>query len=88
MTSKLDSKIDALFDEKLRGYIAPRGCGQDTVDKFLDFIHSIRAEDKKAIVEEERAFILNILDGIDIADKQLGVVGGTKSIRITLKTRV
>ena len=36
----------------------------------------------------ERQFILNILDGIDIADKQLGNSGGgTKAIRFALQNR-
>lgn len=36
--------------------------------------------------EDERQFILNILDGIDIADKETGNVGGgTKAIRLALQ---
>lgn len=39
--------------------------------------------------EEERQFILNILDGIDIADKEMGNVGGgTLAIRQALISRV
>jgi len=38
--------------------------------------------------EEERQFILNILDGQDKADEELGVLGGTKAIRLALKSRV
>lgn len=38
--------------------------------------------------EEERQFILNVLDGIDIADKQMGIVGGTKAIRLALQSRI
>ena len=39
--------------------------------------------------EEERQFILNILDGIDIADKEMGNdIGGTKAIRFVLKSRI
>lgn len=37
---------------------------------------------------EERQFILNVLDGIDIADKQMGIVGGTQAIRFALKNRI
>ena len=43
------------------------------------------AEEIKAT---ERQFILNVLDGIDIADKQMGVRGGTKAIRHALASRV
>jgi len=38
--------------------------------------------------EEERQFILNILDGIDIADEQMqNKSGGTKAIRLALASR-
>lgn len=39
--------------------------------------------------EEERQFILNILDGIDLADKEMKNEGGsTKAIRFALKNRI
>ena len=39
--------------------------------------------------EEERAFILNILDGIDIADEEMqNKGGGTKAIRLALESRI
>lgn len=39
--------------------------------------------------EEERQFILNILDGVDIADEQMGNKGGgTKAIRFALQNRI
>lgn len=38
--------------------------------------------------EQERQFILNLLDGQDIADKELGVIGGTKAIRFALSSRI
>lgn len=38
--------------------------------------------------EEEYRFMLNILDGIDIADEQMGIVGGTKAIRHALQSRM
>lgn len=37
--------------------------------------------------KEYRQFILNVLDGIDIADKELGG-GGTKAIRLAIKSRI
>ena len=40
-------------------------------------------------VAAERQFILNILDGIDIADEEMGNNGGgTKAIRSALKSRI
>ena len=38
--------------------------------------------------KEERQFVLNILDGIDIADKEMGVTGGTQAIRQALQSRI
>lgn len=44
---------------------------------------------EKQIKEEERQFILNVLDGIDIADEQMGnKTGGTKAIRLALQSRI
>ena len=54
----------------------------------LCFIESLLAEQKKELMEEERQFILNVLDGIDTADKQMGVIGGTQAIRQALQSRV
>lgn len=42
---------------------------------------------REAGKREEHQFFLNILDGIDIADKELGVEGGTLAIRHALKSR-
>lgn len=38
--------------------------------------------------EEERQFILNILDGVDIADKEMGATNTTKAIRFALQSRI
>lgn len=39
--------------------------------------------------EEYKQFILNILDGIDIADKELGNAGGgTKAIRFAIQSKI
>ena len=39
--------------------------------------------------KDERQFILNILDGIDGADRQMkNKGGGTKAIRLALKSRI
>lgn len=50
----------------------------------------IRREKAKSFQEgqqDEGQFILNILDGIDIADEQTGHNGGTKAIRFALANR-
>lgn len=38
--------------------------------------------------EEYKQFVLNILDGIDIADKELNNGCGTKAIRFALQSRL
>lgn len=38
--------------------------------------------------EKERQFILNILGGVDRADEQMGIIGGTKAIRHALQSRI
>lgn len=50
-------------------------------------ISQVEALVKKQTVGEERQFILNVLDGVDIADKQMGVTGGTQAIRQALQSR-
>jgi len=57
-------------------------------ESIKDFIESLLKEEREKTLEEERQFILNILDGIDIADKEAGILGGTKAIRFALESRV
>jgi len=57
-------------------------------EELISFIESLLAEQKKELLENERQFILNVLDGIDIADKEVGVIGGTQAIRQALQSRV
>lgn len=72
-------------------------CGQEIdVDGIANFLHTLllserlQAEEAIALaVKEDRQFILNILDGIDIADKEMGKLqGGTLAIRFALATRI
>ena len=60
----------------------------NNVQKVEDFITNLLAEQKKGLLADERRFILNVLDGIDIADKKAGVIGGTQAIRQALQSRV
>lgn len=55
-----------------------------TRELIVEALEKAREEGRK----EERQFILNVLDGIDIADKEMGIVGGTKAIRFALKNRI
>ena len=54
-----------------------------TENKFRQALHTARTQGKA----EERAFILNVLDGIDIADEEFGG-GGTRAIRMALQSRL
>ena len=44
-------------------------------------------EEREEVLREERRFIVNVLDGIDMADKEAGVIGGTQAIRLALESR-
>lgn len=56
--------------------------------QLLSFISSREEKAREEGRKEERQFILNVLDGIDIADKEMGVVGGTQAIRFALQNRI
>lgn len=63
----------------------PDGEEKSTPDALKLFITKVLSTARK----EERQFILNILDGIDEADRQMGNKGGgTKAIRFALKSRL
>lgn len=54
--------------------------------KQMEKVYNMGREDG---IEEQKQFTLNILDGIDIADKQMGNIGGgTEAIRFALKSRI
>lgn len=57
---------------------------------YVRLKHAEKAiKEAKSEVEKERKFILNVLDGIDAADRELGnSTGGTKAIRLALKSRI
>ena len=64
----------------------------NTYEQILSFIKSLLALREQEAYErgqqEERKFILNILDGIDRADKEMGnKYGGTNAIRFALQSR-
>jgi hypothetical protein len=74
-----EKRLDCLLDRRF---------GVFRLENLEDFIESLLAEQKKELLENERQFILNVLDGIDIADKEVGVIGGTQAIRQALQSRV
>lgn len=57
-------------------------------ERMQEIIQELETSIRKEVVAEERQFILNVLDGIDIADKEMGVIGGTQAIRFALQSRV
>ncbi len=63
-------------------------CEGEHNDRIADWWLQELSSARKEVLEEERQFILNILDGIDIADEQMGNKGGgTKAIRLALASR-
>lgn len=52
------------------------------------FIQAVEKEAYQRGTQDERQFILNILDGIDIANKEMGHPPDTKAIRFALKSRL
>ena len=78
-----------LKEEREKAYDEGKRYGHDL---GINYANQIPDEETKnrirnAILSEERQFILNILDGIDIADAQMGIVGGTQAIRQALESR-
>jgi len=68
---------------------------EEAFAELLSFISSREEKAREEGRKEERQFILNILDGIDTADKQMGIEnsyvvghGGTKAIRLALQNRI
>lgn len=59
-----------------------------TADYMKGFILRLLEAECAKVREEEHQFFLNILDGVDIADAQMGNTGGgTKAIRFALQSR-
>ena len=71
----------------LRDYLLScQGATQEVwYQKGIEMLSQLEHEAK----QEEHQFFLNILDGIDIADEQMGnKSGGTLAIRLALKSRI
>lgn len=87
-----DEELDsAMIDAELRDdFFTPttNGEGWEHLKKDEAVSELIKHVETQAR-EEERQFILNILDGVDKADKEIGNKGGgTKAIRLALKNRI
>jgi len=56
------------------------------IEKIIEAEKELSREEGR---KEERQFILNVLDGIDQADREMGnKFGGTKAIRFALQSRI
>lgn len=56
--------------------------------RYPEWVIKLITQTHNKALEEERQFILNVLDGIDEADRQMGNTGGgTEAIRLALKSR-
>ena len=81
--TKEEDEFDKVFDEMLAFINIQTGVNER--ERIKSYIAKIKTKAK----EEERQFILNVLDGVDIADEQAGNKGGgTKAIRLALKSRM
>lgn len=74
-TAQRATDMNALFFEQFK--------------RLLGAVDQLLAEERAKVFEEERRFILNVLDGIDVADYQMqNKGGGTNAIRFALASRV
>lgn len=82
---------EKLFDENVGYDEAENGCewGKSELKGNIKiWLSQAKEEGRREGASEERQFILNILDGIDMADEQMGNKGGgTKAIRHALNSR-
>lgn len=86
----MNKNIEKIIEEQAVKYYRsnPHG-GEYGLQGFRYFLEHIITSAVTETLEEERQFVLNILDGIDAADKQMGNKGGgTKAIRHALKSRL
>jgi len=82
-------RYDALLGEHLFDKTSyPESEYELDVDKIKVFISKVEKEAYERGAGDERQFILNVLDGVDIADKTMGNEGGTLAIRHALKSRI
>lgn len=89
--------IHDILQEKIAGYVVYESriaekrliMGLAKAEKMLNLLledEITKAEERGR--REERQFVLNVLDGIDIADEQMqNKGGGTKAIRFALQSR-
>ncbi len=92
LLDKADAEIMEVVYEWARINFDVEGWAQDSTeirDILKTLLTQAQEAERERVTTEERQFILNILDGIDIADKAMGNIGGgTKAIRFALQSRL
>jgi hypothetical protein len=85
MTNTMQERFDEIWNDKKLAEL--NGYGVNAIPDFIaikSFIQSEKDLSKKEAQEEYKQFILNILDGIDIADGECN----TKAIRLAINSKV
>ena len=85
--------LDRFGNARYEGVEGLKGESEDDILKeFIQFLKSqIKQAEERGYVkgqEEYKQFVLNILDGVDKADKEMGFASTTRSIRFALSSRV
>ena len=91
MTQEQENRIIEEFDEMIgeKHYKICEGKNCVCYEEIKFFILSKIKEAEDNAQEEYKQFILNVLEGIDIADEMEGNSGGgTKAIRLAIKSRI
>lgn len=58
------------------------------IDKLEAIASQSCQQGRMEATEEWKQYMLNILDGVDIADEKEGITGGTKAIRLAIQSRI
>ena len=81
-----------MLEELTKGMSRCALCGikaEQVADWWLAKLENEKELSREEGRKEERQFILNVLDGIDQADREMGnKFGGTKAIRFALQSRI
>lgn len=79
--------FEASWRSKLSRWGSPAGMGQTLAHLEIAFDEAMEQTARETALEEHQ-FFLNMLDGIDIADKEAGNAGGgTQALRFLIKSR-
>lgn len=88
MPERFDEKFDVFIKKNREVFPCEGGYCEMCPVEIKRFIQSEKDLSKKEGQEEYKQFILNILDGHDIANAQNGFAPDTNSIRFAINSRV